>query len=236
MGDPFPQFLPRLQECYERHRDPARAATMSAYMRGQFPFLGIPSPQQKALLRDVLTGIGKPGQHDLREAAMGLWRLPEREYQYAAAALLRRFVQVCDEACLSTIHHLIITKSWWDTVDALAVHVVGPLAARFPALNAVMDGWASSANIWLARTAILHQIAYKDRTDSSRLFRYCLERSGDTEFFIRKAIGWALREYSKTDGDAVRTFVSQHEAELSGLSKREAMLRLNGGRRKPAVS
>jgi 3-methyladenine DNA glycosylase AlkD len=94
-----------------------------------------------------------------------------------------------------------------------------------------MDAWAEDSNFWVVRTAILHQLRFKSATDSERLFRYCGMHAGDAEFFIRKAIGWALREYSKTDAAAVRRFVAEHEGELSGLSKREALLWLNGGRK-----
>jgi 3-methyladenine DNA glycosylase AlkD len=97
-----------------------------------------------------------------------------------------------------------------------------------------MDEWIGSENTWLARTALIHQLRYKRETDTDRLFRYCLLRAGDREFFIRKAIGWALRQYSWTDPDAIRAFVAAHEQELSPLSKREALLVINGGRKKRA--
>jgi 3-methyladenine DNA glycosylase AlkD len=110
--------------------------------------------------------------------------------------------------------------------------VVGPLVSRYPDLALTMDDWIASDNIWLARTAIIHQERFKDRTDVERLFSYCLLRAADRDFFIRKAIGWALREYSKTDADAVRRFVADHGSELSPLSQREALKWLS--RRPPA--
>ena len=126
---------------------------------------------------------------------------------------------------MPAIRQLIVTKSWWDTVDALAAHVVGVMVARQPVLLSTMDEWVVSDELWLIRTAILHQLRYKSQTDTERLFRYCAQHAGHKDFFIRKAIGWALREYARTDPDAVRRFVKTQSA-LSGLSVREALKHL----------
>jgi 3-methyladenine DNA glycosylase AlkD len=206
--------------------DPARAVAMRAYMRDQFPFLGISSPRLTALVREM--ALPKPTEDDLRELALFLWAQPEREFQYVACGQLRRHVKVCGPDFLAVARELIVTKSWWDTVDTLASHTVGPLVRRHPSLVATMDAWIGDQNIWLARTAILHQLGYKDFTDAGRLFRYCAARAEHPDFFIRKAIGWALREYTKTDPAAVRKFVRAHESVLSGLSKREALRKVGG--------
>ena len=203
---------------------------MARYMRGKFPFLGISSPERERLQREAWAGTRTASQEDLAGAALALWELPEREYQYAACGLLARHAKVLDAAFVSTLRTLVTTKSWWDTVDTLASHVAGPIVRRHPETVAVMDSWIGDSDFWLARVAILHQLRAKADTDVGRLFRYCELRSGDGEFFIRKAIGWALREYSKTDGTAVRAFVAEHQATLSPLSRREALLWLNGGR------
>jgi len=200
-------------------------------MRDQFSFLGIPGPERERLQREALTGMPRPSPEDLREAALALWQLAEREYQYAACSLLARHARLLGPEFMPVLRELVTTKSWWDTVDTLASHVAGPIVRAHPPTAAVMDEWIEDANIWLARVALLHQLRAKKMTDAGRLFRYCELRAGDTEFFIRKAIGWALREYSKTDAEAVRAFVSAHEEMLSGLSKREALLWLNGGRK-----
>src|SRR6266540_1420745 len=117
----------------------------------------------------------------------------------------------------------ITNKSWWDTVDALAAHLVGPIVANHPATVSTMDEWAGEENVWLARTAILHQLTYKEATDTERLFRYCVTRADHRDFFIRKAIGWALRQHAWTDPGAVRRFVAAHTDRLSPLSVREAL-------------
>jgi 3-methyladenine DNA glycosylase AlkD len=195
---------------------------MRAYMRGQFPFFGIQSPVQKQLAQNVLAGMPTLTEADLAAIARACWDRPEREYQQVACGLLRRHVAVCSARFIDTGRELVTTKSWWDTVDALAAHLVGPLVAAHPSLVATMDAWAVHDNTWLARTAILHQLTYKQRTDGERLFRYCLGQAGHPDFFIRKAIGWALREYAKTAPEAVRGFVRTHEGQLSPLSVREA--------------
>lgn len=222
----------RLRVSFEARRDHERAVTMSAYMRNQFPFLGIGTGERRKLAGEALAGMPIPTQEDLAELASRLWEMPEREYQYAAVDTVIRYLRVCDGWFLAVLERLITAKSWWDTVDGLASNGAGGLVARYPELASAMDEWATSQNTWLARTAILHQLSYKQRTDVCRLFGYCRARAGDREFFIRKAIGWALREYSKTDGPAVRQFVADNGSEFAGLSRREALLWLEGGRRK----
>jgi len=216
-------LVDRLVEAYGGAADPERASGMRAYMRDQFPFLGIPTPRRRALSRDVLAGSGRPTEDDLRAVALACWDLPEREYQYFACDLLARHAAVCSPAALDTARVLVTTKSWWDTVDALASRFVGSIVARHPAAVSTMDEWVHDGNLWVARTAILHQLTYRERTDADRLFRYCLAQAGHRDFFIRKAIGWALRQYAWTDPDAVRRFVRAHAASLSTLSQREAL-------------
>ena len=213
----------RLTSAFEPAADPERAAFMSSYMKGHFSFLGITSAPRRALAREALAGLPSPDEADVAAVAATAWALDAREYQYAAADYAVRWVRRCSPDFLTIAQGLITTKSWWDTVDALAANVVGPLVVATPALRAEMDGWLVSDDLWLARSAILHQLRWKGDTDADWLFAACLERAADTDFFLRKAIGWALREYSKSDAAAVRRFVADHDAELSGLSKREAL-------------
>jgi 3-methyladenine DNA glycosylase AlkD len=218
--------LDRLVEVYGGAAEPERAGAMRAYMRDQFPFLGIATPRRRALSREVLAGQPRPAEEDLRAAALGCWALPEREYQYFAVDWLSRHASVCTPGFLDTARTLVTERSWWDTVDALASHVVGTVVAAHPATASTMDSWAADDNLWLVRTALLHQLAYKRRTDAERLFTYCLAQAGHRDFFVRKAIGWALREYARTEPDAVREFVTRHRARLSPLSVREALRNL----------
>lgn len=217
------ELMSRLTRVYGGAADPARAAAMSAYMRHQFPFLGIPAPTQKALSREVVAGLGPPSEDDLRVVAEQCWALPEREYQYFACGWLRRHARMCSPSFLHTARFLLTTKAWWDTVDALAAHLIGPMVARHPQLVTAMDKWVVDEDRWLVRAAILHQLGYKEATDGRRLFHYCALQAGHDDFFVRKGIGWALREYAKTAPDEVKTFVHAHQSRLSALSVREAL-------------
>lgn len=218
------EILGRLTRVYGAARDSERAPAMAAYMRDLFPFLGIQSPAQRVLAREVLAGLPRPAEGDLRDVAEGCWALPEREYQYFACGLLRRHARACSAGFLETARFLVVTKPWWDTVDTLAAHLVGTLVSAHPELVSAMDEWVGADDMWLVRTAILHQLRYKERTDADRLFRYCTRQAGHTDFFVRKAIGWALREYAKTDPVAVRAYVTGHR--LAPLSAREALKNL----------
>ncbi len=210
----------KVEKLYRAHADPALAAPMRAYMRDQFAFFGIQRKTRDELDRS-LTGDADPAT-----LALACWKRPERELQYFAMKYLRKHVKELDASFLAVVEQLITAKSWWDTVDDLAAHVVGGLVARHPELAREMDRWARSDNLWLARAAILHQLRYKDRTDAARLFRYCRAHASDKDFFMRKAIGWALRVYSATDPDAVRAFVET--TKLSPLSTKEALRKLGG--------
>lgn len=206
--------------------DPEAAVAMRAYLRDQFDFLGLKAPRQRALTKQAIQGLPAPGEADLRSVALACWDRPEREFQHVGCDLLRRHVRVCGPGFLATAEVLITHRSWWDTVDTLAAHVVGPLVRRHAELLATMDQWSVHPNLWLARTAILHQLTYKTATDADRLFEYCRAQAGHRDFFIRKAIGWALREYARTAPAAVRAFVTTHRGDLSPLSQREALKHL----------
>ncbi|MFD9259780.1 DNA alkylation repair protein [Streptomyces sp. NPDC059538] len=219
-------LMERLPEAYGAAADPVRARGMAAYMKDVAPFLGIPTPLRRELSKTVTKDTPKPAETDCAALALRCWLLPEREYHYFAVDYLRRHVACCSSGLLPVARHLIVTVPWWDTVDLLAAHTVGPLVAADPRLASVMDEWIEDENLWLARTALLHQLRFKTATDSGRLFDHCRRRAGHPEFFLRKAIGWALREYAKTDPDAVRAFVEAERATLSPLSVREALKNL----------
>lgn len=216
-------LLERLTTVYPAAADPQRAASMRAYMKDIAPFLGLTTPERRTLSRTVLLDTARPDEEDCTAIALRCWRLPEREYQYFAVDYLRRHVRRLSSGFLPVARHLVTTVSWWDTVDALAAHVVGGLVAADPRLRGDMDAWIEDDDLWVARTALLHQLRYKEATDTGRLFAYCVLRAGHPDFFIRKAIGWCLREYAKTDPQAVRDFVAAERAELSPLSVREAL-------------
>jgi 3-methyladenine DNA glycosylase AlkD len=215
--------LERLTAAYAAAADPARAAAMGAYMKNVAPFLGLPTPERRVLSRAVLAGTPRPDEADCTAIALRCWALPHREYHYFAVDYLRRHAGRCTSAFLPVARRLVTTVPWWDTVDPLAAHVVGALVAADPRLTAEMDAWIADDDVWVVRTALLHQLRYKERTDADRLFAHCLRQSGHEDFFIRKAIGWALREYAKTDPEAVRAFLAREHGRFTPLSVREAL-------------
>ncbi|GIE97023.1 hypothetical protein Ari01nite_44880 [Paractinoplanes rishiriensis] len=213
-------LLARLDSGFSTTRDPVRAEAMAAYMRGQFPFFGVPSPALRSLARTAMAGLPAPTAPELAQIADACWSRPQREFHYFACDYLRKHQRVASAGFLENARTLITTKSWWDTVDPLATRFVGDLVRRHPSLLPEIDAWSRHDNMWLVRTAILHQLHYADQTDTDRLFAYCTHQAKHQDFFVRKAIGWALRQYARTDPSAVREFVAG--TTLSPLSVREA--------------
>ena len=210
-------FAARIQQALTPLADAGRARGMAAYMKDQFAFFGIQTPPRRRATLAILRAY--PG--DPVEAARELWALPEREYQYVAVDLLRQHHKRLKRSDLPALEGLVQEKSWWDSVDGLAVSS-GKLVAREPDLVNRMDALIDAPDFWLRRIALLHQLDRKEKTDTARLFDYCLRCADEREFFIRKAIGWALRQYARTDPLAVRGFLDAHRERLSGLSFREA--------------
>lgn len=216
-------LLPAVVAEYRAAADDEQAAAQRAYMRDQFPYLGIPTPARRKLSKAALRKVGtaaQPSTSDCVAVALRCWELPEREFRYFAIDYLVANVKYCESALLPTVRALITTDPWWDTTDPLATRVVGAMVAADSRLVGEMDEWVRDQNIWIARTAILHQLHYKTATDEKRLFEYCTLQAAHPDFFIRKAIGWALREYAYTAPEAVRAFLARQE--LSPLSVREA--------------
>lgn len=201
---------------------PADAGPMAAYMKHRFAFLGVKTPARRGVSRPLVRDSKRASVDSVVDTAHELRGQPEREFHYVASDLLAANATRLRSDHLDDLRHFITTDSWWDTVDALASPTVGTMVLQHSDLVGVLDDWIDDADFWLARTAIIHQLRFKQQTDADRLFRYSLHRAGDPEFFIRKAIGWALRQYARTDPDAVRTFIDAHVEELSPLSVREA--------------
>jgi 3-methyladenine DNA glycosylase AlkD len=215
-------YVVQLKEWMYQHRNEENSVPMKKYMRDQFEFLGIKTPERTALLREFLKQYGKPPFEHLNDIILALWELPEREFQYIALTLLEKEVKKLSEEHLLLAETLIVTKSWWDTVDHLATKIVGTILKSHPQLiEPYTRRWIQSDHFWLNRTAILFQLKYKDDTDESLLYHYIRMCKDSKEFFIQKAIGWALREYSKTNPESVLRFVESEE--LAPLSKREAL-------------
>jgi 3-methyladenine DNA glycosylase AlkD len=204
------------------HADPEKAGPMAAYMKNHFPFLGIKSPELKALGAQFLKMHKPPAGAELAGVVRELWALPEREFHYTALALLDKQRRKTEPGQIDLLEELIVANSWWDTVDMIASRLAGAHFARYPEqIPVYTERWIASDDMWLRRTALLYQLGYKQLTDADRLFDYIRRCADEKEFFIRKAIGWVLREYSKTDANAVRRFVAA--TPLQPLSVREGM-------------
>jgi 3-methyladenine DNA glycosylase AlkD len=197
---------------------PGRAEPMRAYMRKQFAFIGIPTPLRRKALRPLLKELKGSHSGHLLELARKLWALPEREYQYAALDLLAGRYKTLSVDEIPALLALAQDKSWWDTVDGLAAIIGAILAGRHDGMDAALI----SSNMWVRRIAMLHQLGWRDKTDRGRLFAYARALAAEREFFIQKAIGWALRDYARHDPEAVRAFLRAEKDVLAPLSYREA--------------
>ena len=196
---------------------------MSKYMKGHFYFFGIKSPLRQKIMREWWRGQSIKNEYDLKFFISSLWKLDKREFQYVALDFGKRFKRLFTPESIPFIRECVTTKSWWDTVDTVASHFTGAVVYQYPKTGKVMDKWIDDENMWIRRAAILHQLNFKERTNADRVFRYCEKRMHESEYFIRKAIGWALRQYSYVDGNAVFQFVKDNKSELSTLSKTEAL-------------
>ena len=219
-------YLVPMKVLFEKNADAAQAAPMKKYMRDQFEYLGIKTPQNAALQKQFYAEYGLPEVSELDSILRDLWALPQREFQYVGLGLLNKLEKKLPAQYIKTIEYLIVTKSWWDTVDAIAGHTVGTHFRRFPELREkYLPRWRVSKNIWLRRTAILFQLNYKKETDFELLCDIICENLDSKEFFINKAIGWVLRQYARVNPNAVSKFVKS--TPLHPLSRREAMKHLN---------
>lgn len=216
-------LITQLSELLAVHADPAIKQAKEAYMRHKFVFFGLQRPVRTLLQKQVFKAHPVRTIDDLTTLVVQLWALQERELHYVAVDLLQQYKKLWNHDTLRLLEHCIVTNSWWDTIDDLAANCVGDLCAKFPELVATMDQWIVHENFWLRRTALLFQLRYKTKTDTERLFAYCRATMHEKEFFIRKAIGWVLREYSKTDPHKVSAFVKEQRTTLSPLSMREAL-------------
>ena len=215
-------YLLPLKKAFEKNADPEYSFGMKKYMRNKFDYYGIKSELRKKLSKNFLKTYGLPDKDSFVKIIKDLWNLPQREYQYFALELLEKMRKKIKKEHIEVIEYLIIEKSWWDSVDGLAANVVGKFFSKYPELiNDYTEKWMTSGNIWLQRTCLLFQLKYKNNTDLDLLFKFINRLSGSKEFFIQKAIGWVLREYSKTNPKIVIDFVENNT--LANLSKREAL-------------
>lgn len=201
--------------------DPEKAPAMAAYMKTDMPFYGVQAGPRRALGKRLRSEFPPQDNDSYRAQVEALWALDHREEKYLAigvAVAHRRFIVFEN---LDLYERLIRQGAWWDFVDEIAARLVGEVLARDrERTKPVLEAWIDDPDMWIRRSAILSQLGRKAATDTEMLFEFSARRAHEKEFFIRKAIGWALRDYARTDPGAVRRFLEEHE--VSGLTRREA--------------
>ena len=218
-------YLIPVKKAFRQHTDPVKAAGAKAYMRNQFDFFGIQTPIRRQISKEIFQA-GLPEIDALPIIIRDAWAQSEREFQYFAIELAGAMKNQWLPDMVPLIEKMITQKSWWDSVDHIATWILGPYFQKYP--NQIKDvtyKWNQSDNFWLQRSSIMFQKSYRSKTDTKLLTDYILHCAGSKEFFIQKAIGWALREYAKTNADWVKKFVNTNE--LPVLSRREALKHFN---------
>lgn len=217
-----PEYLTDLINSFLKCANPAYAVQMRKYMKDKYAYFGIKSPERKELYKIHYRKHGLIPEQSMEEIVKWCWDAPEREFQYFAMESLGKTVKKVEKNIIEIYEYMITHKSWWDTVDYIAINLIGAYFIKYPdEIEKITKRWMNTGNKWLQRSCILFQLKYKSQTDTALLKSFILPLTTDNEFFIRKAIGWALREYSKTNPDYVVQFVEQNT--LSGLSEREAL-------------
>lgn len=215
-------YLLPLQKIFQQYANAAKASGAKAYMLNQFEFYGIAMAERRKLCKAFIKANTLSSITEVENIVKQAWQLPERECQYFAVELLEHYKKQWKISTIKLIEYCITHKSWWDTVDAIADAWAGEYFKLFPQqIRAITTAWNAAENIWLQRSSLLFQKKYKQSTDTKLLSEYIQNLAASNEFFIRKAIGWILREYAKTNAKWVRDFVGKNE--LSSLSKREAL-------------
>lgn len=215
-------YTNRILEIFSRHADPSMAPAMRKYMKNKFDFFGIKAPVRREISKPFLIKDQLPEIGEVPAVVLELWAQPQRELHYFSLDLLRKFSAKAPVEWLKLYESLILTKSWWDTVDALAAWQIGDLFLKYQEeISVCTKNWMQSGNIWLQRTCLLFQLNYKEQTDFRLLKAFISQLADSKEFFIRKAIGWSLRQYGKVDPNQVLRFLE--EQPLSSLSYKEAI-------------
>ena len=204
---------------FEKLKNEKKAIEMSAYMKNQFAFLGIQANPRKEIENKIFKFVSK---EDLDfKFTDKCYKNKYREFQYASVDYLNFKKKYLNMSHIEILKNYILTKSWWDTIDHLD-KIVGDIALRDERVNEILLNWSLDDNIWLRRIAIDHQILRKEKTNAELLEKIIINNFNQKEFFINKAIGWSLRDYSKTNPKWVRDFIKRHKNSMSNLSIREA--------------
>lgn len=212
-----------VREALTAAADPEKARAMARYMKTDMPFYGVQKPGRAPILRQLRREFPPADRNEYEALVLALWGLPHREEKYLAQGVAGAFPEFIVPASFPVYERFVVEGAWWDFVDDTATHLIRHLVLEFGEQTwPLVDRWNEDDDMWRRRSSLICQVGARERTDVDRLFRYCLARAEETEFFIRKAIGWALRDYAYVDPEAVAGFVSSHRGRLSGLSFREA--------------
>lgn len=215
------EHIQQLNEILSSHANQEKAEGMSAYMRHQFDFWGIPSPLRKEITANWRKEILHLESNLVIAICQSLWQLPQREFQYVAMDILQVFIKKANIEFAPYIEWFITSKAWWDTVDFLSVHIAGKYLQLYPGQQSVLlNNWNLHPSFWMNRCAIIFQLKYKNAIQDEWLRTCCLTHQSSQEFFIQKALGWMLREYAKTNPQAVIAILDS--IELKPLTVREA--------------
>lgn len=215
-------MIEALEQQFMHHADPERAFAMSAYMRNKFAFYGIAAELRKEITLPVFKRFPPETEADLHRLARSMWQKPEREWHYTAILLISKHKKLWSYELIELLSDLLQQNSWWDTVDGLSSNCIAPYFLKFgETRKKVLEEWERSGNMWLIRICIIHQLACRKNTDLNYLKGIITRQAESDAFFIQKAIGWALRQYAKTDPAWVRNFALTNT--LKPLSIREAL-------------
>ncbi len=216
-------FITALENAFKKNENPENAFAMAKYMKNHFTFFGIKTVERRHIFKE----IWKENKHEVTEnaraIALELYTKQEREYHYCAIEILiKELKRNYKKEDIQLIEKLILNNSWWDSVDTIAKYILGEYLLEFTSeTKNTIERFSKSENMWLNRSAILFQLGYKQKTNADFLFSECLKQAHSKQFFIQKAIGWALREYAKTNPEVVKNFVL--ETNLKPLSTKEAL-------------
>ncbi len=216
-----------VQSSFKKLANKQKSIEMQAYMKTTMPFYGVQKPDRMPIYKAVKKDFGASDIDEYKDSIRALWALPHREEKYTALEYALIHKQFITAESLDLYEELIRDGAWWDFVDTIAVHLVGEaLLHERKNVKAILDKWINDQDMWIRRTAILSQNKHKANTDEKMLFKYIERRMHEREFFIAKAIGWALREYSYTNPKSVKQFIAKNKSELAPLSVREGSKRL----------
>ncbi|MDM8534965.1 DNA alkylation repair protein [Clostridiaceae bacterium HSG29] len=216
------KYLNELADCFKTKENDEIAKQMKKYMRNQFDFHGIKTTERRKITKSFLKENNRPPYGEIHEVIKKLWNEDNREKQYFAQELVLKYKKEWDESIIELFEYMVINKSWWDTVDIIAKKLIGEYFLKYPQnLMFYYEKWVISDNIWLNRVTLIYQLGYKELTNEKNLFNAIEQLKVKNEFFIQKAIGWSLREYSKVKPKVINEYIINNE--LSNLATKEGL-------------